>query len=308
MDRTALITGAATGIGRALARKLDAEGWTVFAGVHRAPPDALLAGASPRLRALTLDVADDASVARARAEVEAALGAQSGGPRLELLISNAASTAGGGGPVECLDEAAFRRIFEVNFWGPFRLARAFLPLLRRAAAAPGGRARLINVTSASIYLTIPTGAPYPVSKIALEALTRHLRLELAPCGVEVTALAPGGVDTAMVAFPDDERREHWAAVPPALLGEYQAAFAYPGDALGASFAFQSPESFAELVHSRVICARRLQPAYLLGRGVAPLPWLQRLLPLRASEALFRRLFRARPAAARGARAPHQDRP
>jgi NAD(P)-dependent dehydrogenase (short-subunit alcohol dehydrogenase family) len=279
----ALVTGAATGIGMALARKLDAEGWTVFAGIHRTPPADLLKGASPRLRALPLDVADAEQVRRAAETVEAAAG--KGG--LDLLVSNAAMT-GAPGPIETIDLAAFRQLMEVNFWGPIQLVQACLPLLRRAR-----RPRVVLVSSGSVYLTIPLGCAYPVSKSALAALARHLRLELAPFGIEVTDLQPGGVRTPMTAFPAQEEAVAWEAIPAPLREAYRAHFAHPGSALSQGFSFEAPEAFAERIYGRIVCARRLRPVYVLGPGVAPLPWLHRLLPRSAVEAVWRRLFRAR---------------
>jgi NAD(P)-dependent dehydrogenase (short-subunit alcohol dehydrogenase family) len=279
----ALVTGAATGIGMALARKLDAEGWTVLAGIHRTPPADLLKGASPRLRALPLDVSDAEQVRRAAELVEAAAG--EGG--LDLLVSNAAMT-GAPGPIETIDLAAFQHLMDVNLWGAVRLVQACLPLLRRAR-----RPRVVLVSSGSVYLTIPLGCAYPVSKSALAALARHLRMELAPFGIEVTDLQPGGVRTPMTAFPEREEAAAWEAIPAPLREAYRAHFVHPGSALSQGFSFEAPEAFAERVYRRIVCARRLKPVYVLGPGVAPLPWLHRLLPRGAVEAVWRRLFRAR---------------
>jgi NAD(P)-dependent dehydrogenase (short-subunit alcohol dehydrogenase family) len=260
-ETTALVTGAASGIGMALARKLDAEGWRVFAGVHRTPPDALLRGASERLTPLPLDVADPEQVTDAAERVAQALG--DGG--LSLLVSNAAMT-GAPGPLECLDLEAFEQLMQVNFWGPLRLVQGFL-------------------------LTVPLGCAYPVSKSALAALTRHLRMELAPFGIEVTDLQPGGVATPMTEFSEEEERTAWEALPPPLRETYRAVFTHPGRAFQQGFAYETPEAFAERIHRKIIRARRLRPVYVLGRGVRPLPWLRRWLPRRALEAVWRRFFR-----------------
>ena len=183
------ITGAATGIGLGIARKLDALGWTVFAGVNKTPPTALTRGASDRLTVIRVSVADDEQVKAAAETVRQAVGDRG----LKLLINNAAVADAAPGPVETVDITRFHFMMEVNFWGPLRVTQAFLPLLRQH-----GCARIIMVTSASIYLTIPLGCGYPVSKHALTALTDHLRMEMAPFGIEVTALEPGGVITPMI--------------------------------------------------------------------------------------------------------------
>jgi len=282
-NKTAFITGAATGIGMAVARKLDSEGWRVFAGVHRSSPDDLVHGASERLTVLNVNVGDDDQVRRAAAAVDDALG----GDGLGLLINNAAMT-GAPGPVECVKIDEFKWVMDVNFWGPLRVTQAFLPLLRRC-----GGARVVMVTSASVYLTIPLGCSYPVSKVALAALTRHLRIELVPLGIEVTALEPGGVRTKMTAAPPEEEERTWAAIPPALLPEYKAKLAYPMDAITAGFEFESPESYADKVYETIVMARRLKPVYTLGKGVWFLPIMHRLLSHARVEKAMRRLFKVK---------------
>jgi len=190
--------------------------------------------------------------------------------------------------VETVSVEDFKWLMEVNFWGPLRVTQAFLPLLRQF-----GRSRIIMVTSASVYLTIPMGCSYPVSKHALAALTDHLRMELAPFGIEVTALEPGGVQTPMTAFRPEEEATFWAAIPPPLRERYDAAFTYPGKGLQEGFEFESPESYAEKVYTRIISAKKLKPCYTLGKGVAILPVMHRVLSRRALEMVFRKLLRVK---------------
>jgi len=277
------ITGAATGIGLALAQRLDREGWKVFAGVNRSAPDALLEAASDRLEVIPANVTDPEQITTAFETIEAAAGDRG----LDLLINNAATTAGPG-PMEFIDIDEFKALMEVNFWGPLRTTQSFLPLLRRAGAG-----RVINVTSASVHLTIPLGGAYPVSKSALRALSSHMRMELAPFGIEVTALEPGGVDTPMTGFADDEERRCWETIPEAMRAEYRSRFEFPGASLSEGFEYVAPERFADEVYRRIICARKLRPVYLIGKGVGSLPWLHRLLPLGVIEMIFRRVFRVK---------------
>jgi NAD(P)-dependent dehydrogenase (short-subunit alcohol dehydrogenase family) len=126
--RTAFITGAATGIGKALIEKLDREGWRCFSGYNRQPPDALLAACSDRTTAVPCNVTDDASVTSALEDIGRAIGEGS----LDLLVNNAATTGGAGGGVENVDIDRFKALFEVNFWGPIRVAQAALPFIRRS--------------------------------------------------------------------------------------------------------------------------------------------------------------------------------
>jgi NAD(P)-dependent dehydrogenase (short-subunit alcohol dehydrogenase family) len=280
------MTGAATGIGLGIATKLNRLGWTVFAGVDKTSPTELIRGASDRLTVIPVNVADDAQVKQAAETVGQAVGDRG----LRLLINNAAVADAAPGPIETIEMAKFRFLMEVNFWGPLRVIQAFLPLLRKH-----GQARIINVTSASIYLTIPTGCSYPVSKHALTALTDHLRMEMAPFGIGVTALEPGGVTTPMITggFSEESEAAHWDSIPPPLRAQYQAAFTFPGKGLEAGFKFESPEAYADRVYRKIIAAKTLKPRYTLGKGVAMLPWMHRLLSKRVIERLWQELVRVK---------------
>ena len=278
---TALVTGAATGIGKALVEKLDGEGWRCFAGYNRQPPNALLRACSDRTTAVQCNVADDTSVRSAFEEIGGVL---DDGP-LDLLVNNAATTGGAGGGVECMDIAKFKSLFEVNFWGPMRVTQAALPFIRRS-----DRGRIINVGSASQYLTIPMGCSYPVTKAALQRLTQALRLELKPFGIEATCLEPGGVETAMMDLTAEQEAELWAAFPADLRPQYEAHFKFPGDAIQSTFPLWTPEKFAERTYRDLICAKRLKPNYLLGPGVWVLPAMKRTMSDSLQERVFKRMF------------------
>lgn len=280
--QTAFITGAATGIGKSLVQKLDREGWQCFAGYNRQPPDALLATCSERTRAVRCNVADASSVSSAIAEIEAVLGDGA----LDLLVNNAAVVGGAGGGIENVDIDRFKALFEVNFWGPIRVTQAALPLIRRSA-----RGRIVNVGSASQYLTIPMGSSYPVTKSALQRVTQALRAEMKPFSIQVTCLEPGGVQTEMLNITEEQEAELWDSFPERLLPLYKTHFKFPGDAIEASFAVWSPDKFAERVYRDIIRAKSLKPNYVIGPGVWLLPVIKRTLPDRAHERIFERMFR-----------------
>jgi NAD(P)-dependent dehydrogenase (short-subunit alcohol dehydrogenase family) len=279
--RSAFITGAATGIGKALIKKLDHEGWRCFAGFNRQSPDAALAECSNDTTAIPCDVTDEASVRSALAEIERALDS---GP-LDLLVNNAATTGGAGGGVENVDIGRFKSLFEVNFWGPVRVTQTALPLIRRSS-----RGRIINVGSASQYLTIPMGCSYPVTKAALKRLTQALRAEMKPFDIEVTCLEPGGVETPMMDITAEQEAELWASFPDHLLAQYKAHFKFPGDAIVAAFPLWTAEKFADRVYRDVISAKRLKPNYLIGPGVWVLPIMQRTMSDSLQERIFERMF------------------
>ena len=280
--RTAFVTGAATGIGKALIEKLDREGWRCFAGYNRQPPDALLAGCTDTTRAVQCNVTDVASVRSALGEIGEGLREGS----LDLLVNNAATTGGAGGGVENVDIDRFKSLFEVNFWGQLRVTQAALPFIRRSDDG-----RIINVGSASQYLTIPMGCSYPVSKAALKRLTQALRVELKPFGIQVTCIEPGGVKTPMMDISEEQKAALWASFPDHLLPQYKAQFRFPGDAIESTFPLWTAEKFADRVYGDVITAKKLKVNYVIGPGVWVLPLMERTMPDSLRERIFERMFR-----------------
>src|SRR5882757_3687921 len=98
------------------------------------------------------------------------------------------------------------------------VVQAMTPLLRPS------KGRIINTTSGSVYMTIPMASAYPTSKAALKTFTQHLRMELAPFGIEVTNLEPGGVDTAMTETGPEAGAHQWALIPEPLREQYRRHF------------------------------------------------------------------------------------
>lgn len=280
--RTCFVTGAATGIGRALVERLDREGWQCFAGYNRQPPDALLAACSDRVRAVQCNITDDASVTSAFQEIAQAIGEGS----LDLLVNNAASTGGAGGGVENVDIDRFKDLFEINLWGPIRVTQAALPFIRRSQEG-----RIINVGSASQYLTIPMGCSYPVTKAALQRVTRALRAEMKPFGIQATCVEPGGVHTPMMDLTEHQRAELWASFPDELLSQYKAHFKYPGDAIQENVPLWTSEKFADHVYRNVICAKQMKVNYVIGPKLWVLPVMRRVLPDSLRERIFERMFK-----------------
>lgn len=181
--RAVVITGASTGIGKATAVELARRGFEVFAGVRRDADAQALREAAAGITPIMLDVTDAASIAAARATVEAALGERG----LAGLVNNAG--VGIGGPLEFVSIDDLRRQFEINVIGQVAVTQAFLPALRRA------RGRIVNMGSISGRLATPFVAPYSASKHAMEAFTDALRIELRPWGIGVSIVEPGAIDT-----------------------------------------------------------------------------------------------------------------
>ncbi len=280
--KTALITGAATGIGEAIVKKLADEGWQVYAGYRSSSPDHTRWMSMANVTPLHCDVTYQEDVVQAVERIRREQG------KLDLLLNNAAY-ASNAGVVEAADMEDYRKTFEVNFWGPLNVIQACAPLLKAA------KGRVVNTGSASVYLTIPMGSAYPVSKTALTALTNHLRLEMAPFGVQVTTLHPGGVETPMTSLGDEVSQKQWQAIPESLRSEYARHFCDGASAVGDNFKLYHPDEFARRVYRQVITAKKLKPSYLIGPGVAPLPWLHRLLPVQQVLNIWAKMFAARPA-------------
>jgi NAD(P)-dependent dehydrogenase (short-subunit alcohol dehydrogenase family) len=193
VDRVAVVTGGGSGIGRATALRLAAEGARV-AVVDRSREGAdetvrLVAAAGGAARAFACDVADSASVRDAAAAVEAAFG----GVDVLANVAGVGDTAGMEG-IEGVSDERWALTLAVNLSGPFHWCRAVLP-----GMAARGRGAIVNVSSlAGRSKSANGGMAYSASKAGLLGLTRHLAFDYGPRGVRVNAICPGGVDTPMI--------------------------------------------------------------------------------------------------------------
>lgn len=194
-SQVVLVTGTSSGFGELIARTLAREGYQVFAamrevaGRNAGAAAALRAWAEEkdlRLRVLEMDVADDASV---QAAVREALGAAG---RIDAVVNNAGIAAAG--PLEAFDIAQMRELFEVNVFGPMRVAKAVLPQMRARRAG-----LLIQVTSTLGRILPRSGGLYPASKWAAEGLAESLHYQLRPFDIDVVILEPGSFPTPAVA-------------------------------------------------------------------------------------------------------------
>jgi NAD(P)-dependent dehydrogenase (short-subunit alcohol dehydrogenase family) len=181
--RVWLITGCSTGIGREIARAVLARGERAAVTARKPEQVADLVAAHPqRALALALDVTDRAQIQAAVAATERAFGA------IDVLVNNA-----GYGYMAALEEgedAEVRRLFDTNYFGVVDLIKAVLPGMR---ARRWGH--VINMSSMTGLVTNPPNIYYSCTKYALEALTEGLAKEVAPFGIRVTAIEPGGFRT-----------------------------------------------------------------------------------------------------------------
>jgi NAD(P)-dependent dehydrogenase (short-subunit alcohol dehydrogenase family) len=189
----ALVTGAGSGNGQAIAETLLAEGATVVLLDVVAEGIEKIAAQHPKARAVTADVTAPESVAAAMRTVEHEYG------RLDLLVNNAGIVRGS--TFSDLPLAEWDEVFAVNSTGPFLVSQAAAPLLRSGAQARGADATsaIVNITSVEAHIVISSsGHPqvhYNASKGALLQLTRALAVECAADRIRVNAVAPGFIET-----------------------------------------------------------------------------------------------------------------
>jgi len=182
--RVAVVTGAARGLGEAIARGLSAKGVAV-ALVDRAEAVSAVAASLSGASHHVTDVADRTAVEALVADVMARHG------RVDLLVNNAGVAVAG--DFEAVPHEDFEWLMGVNFWGAVHACRAFLPHMRRQPEA-----HIVNVASSFAWLGFPGKSAYCAAKAALRALSESLRAELAGSGIGVTLLFPGPLDTSLV--------------------------------------------------------------------------------------------------------------
>jgi len=258
--KTAIVTGASSGIGEATAERLAAAGYKVYGTSRRA------AQASRRsFELLPLDVISDESVAAAVMEV---LGSEG---RIDLLVNNAGFGIAPGAAEESSIEQA-RSIFETNFFGIVRMTRAVVPHMRRQRAG-----RIVNIGSVLGFLPAPYAALYAATKHAVEGYSESLDHELRTRGIRVSVIEPAYTKTrfdANFVEPDaklDEYREIRAAVGRTLT-EVMAAAEDPGvvaDVVLAAASAARPKLryTAGVRAGRLRMLRRFAPVGLLDTGI-----------------------------------------
>lgn len=187
-DRTAVITGAASGIGRAIAVSLARRGCHLaLADVNEAglaETAQLVRSGSLLVTEHRLDVSNRDAIAKFPAEIAAAH------PRVDLLVNNAGVAVGG--TFEQVTEEDFDWLLSINFFGVVRMTRAFLPVLKQSDDA-----RIVNLSSVFGLVAPPGQAAYVASKFAVRGFSESLRHELDGSTVGVTVVHPGGVATSI---------------------------------------------------------------------------------------------------------------
>jgi NAD(P)-dependent dehydrogenase (short-subunit alcohol dehydrogenase family) len=181
MSKVIFITGASSGIGKAIGEFLHAKGYTVY-GTSR-NPERVTGSVFPLV---ALDVRNAESIKAAVAEVIAKAGT------IDVLINNAG--VGITGPLEEIPAEEIKNNFETNLFGPIEVMKAVLPQMRSQKSG-----LIINVTSIAGYMGLPYRSIYSASKGALELITEALRMEVKAFGITISNVAPGDFATNIAA-------------------------------------------------------------------------------------------------------------
>jgi NAD(P)-dependent dehydrogenase (short-subunit alcohol dehydrogenase family) len=210
--KIAVITGAGSGLGRAVAQKFAAEGATGLVLIDRdkeglaATRETIAAPKSCDIHARCLDVTDSAALAEAADKAEAAFGG------VDILVCAAGIIGPLGKIIDCAEED-WLRVFAVNVHGTFLTVKHFVPLLRRR-----GGGSIVNFSSTAGLVGDPLLGPYSASKGAVTLMTRSLARNHAAENIRVNCVCPGSIETPMLQSVFDELAD------PAARHERERAF------------------------------------------------------------------------------------
>jgi NAD(P)-dependent dehydrogenase (short-subunit alcohol dehydrogenase family) len=284
-DNWILITGTSTGLGRAATFTLAENGYRVLAAVRKqADIESILAEAETRgvagfVEPIILDVTDAGQIAAA---VEIVSTRIAGGGRLHAIVHNAGAQLAG--PIETMPLSEWRSLFDVLLFGPIALTQQLLPQLR----ASGGR--VINVTSIGGIMPGPMIAAYQAAKAAFEAVSDSMRMEFAPFGVHVCAVAPGAISTPMLNQSPDQLNGIADTIPKRLQPVYGDTIrAFAKTVASAQRFSTSPEKASQTI-LRAVTAARPRTRYLIGTDAKLFAFLKRNVPDRWMDAITFRLI------------------
>ncbi|WP_424019648.1 SDR family oxidoreductase [Halorientalis pallida] len=267
-DKTVLITGASSGIGRATAQTFDEEGWTVYATARDTDDIEDLAEAGCETQ--ELDVTEPEHVEAAVERVIEDAG------RLDCLVNNAGYAQFG--PLEDVPTDRVHDQFDVNVYGPHRLIREALPHMREQ-----GEGTIVNVSSVAGRIATPGMGVYNGSKFALEGLTDALRGEVDDYGVDAVLIEPGPVDTNF-----DERADEELENGTERSGAYDSIYAFyeEGQTFGGTSALAVPPTDVAETILEAACSPDPDPRYPVGQ-LAKYSSLLRFVPDRFRDGFYR---------------------
>ncbi|MDQ1033708.1 NAD(P)-dependent dehydrogenase (short-subunit alcohol dehydrogenase family) [Streptomyces sp. V3I8] len=267
-EKLIVVTGASTGMGASTARELARRGFHVLAGVRRESDADTVRAAG--IEPVILDITDSGHVEALAARV-------ADDPRpLHALVNNAGIQVNA--PVETLPLTEWRRVFEVNLFGHIAVTQALLPALLRS------KGRVINISSVGGKYAMATYGAYAGAKFALEAVSDSLRREVAPLGVQVVVVEPGGVRTKIAARGIATANDLAARMTPEQAERYGGLVLANNELMATGTASGlTPDAAAQVV-VKAVTIRRPRARYTAGRDAA---LIMRLGPMLSDRMLDR---------------------
>jgi len=272
MGRNVLITGASSGIGKAVAFRLLDEGWKVFAVARRISRlnDLKEKGAV----IVALDLTDEESVVAGVTQIQKEAGT------IDVLINNAGY--GEYGSIEDVSTEVAKKQFEVNVFGLARITRQVLPQMRENRYG-----KIINISSMAGKATAPMGGWYHASKHAVEALSDALRMEVRQFGIDVIIIEPGAVKSEWADIAKDNLLKTSGHGP---YIRYAEAMSTLIDKFYSGKKLTTPEKIADVI-VEAINAAKPRPRYIATRDARGFILLKWLLPDRMFDHLLLRLMK-----------------
>ncbi len=251
MKKIALVTGASSGLGEALATSLAQKGYIVY-GTSRKVGD------ETRFRLLTMDVQSEESVNAAVQQIIAEQG------HIDVLINNAG--VGIAGPLEVMSVESIQQAFDTNVFGLIRATQAVLPHMRQAQSG-----KIINISSIASEVALPYRAVYSSTKAAVDRITEALRLEVGRFGIQVSAIQCGDIQTSITAH----RIMEYAADNPA----YNSVFAKVAQNMNEGVSKGSTAEYVAAEIIQILEKEKMAKLYPVGKSYQKLSLaLKRLLP------------------------------
>jgi NAD(P)-dependent dehydrogenase (short-subunit alcohol dehydrogenase family) len=260
--KVVIVTGASSGIGKAVARLFAQNGFVTYAGARRSEVFAELQalGCQP----ICIDVTDESTMRAAIESIEARHGA------VDVLVNNAGY--GQMGPLEELSMEQVRQQFETNVFGLLRMSQLVLPAMRRRRSG-----RILNISSAGGEFTVAGAGVYHMSKYAVESLTDALRYEVKSFGVDVISIQPGGVATNFVHVGEQVSQSDDADSPYATFRHHLKEGTRRLFIDNSPAGILTPEQVAQVIYTAATAARP-RTRYKVGWLAKALPRVRRLLP------------------------------
>ncbi len=256
MNKIALVTGASSGIGEKTALALKAQGFVVYGAARR--EDKLRDLAATGINTIALDVTNEDSMVSCVNHIVDELG------RIDVLVNCAGYGSFGAVEDVSLDEA--RRQIEVNIFGLARMTQLVLPHMRKNRYG-----KIVNISSMGGRVWTPFGAWYHATKHAVEGLSACLRLEVAPFGIDVIIIEPGGIKTDWGFIAADNLEKV------SKNGAYEEVCAKAAKAMRATYSgnITPPEYIADCI-AHAVTLKRPKTRYLVGYGAKPAVLVQKL--------------------------------